>query len=250
MFSNSARCSELSLRPVVKPFLSMFSSSGLTFVSPRKVCKMPKRKLTRSSLNNSPVKSPSLDKFFKSTKERKVDMSPKHLTRSEPSSPDIRKYLSPSGESRHFELPTLKRIVPKRRVNLNSVFEHIVPQVPVYSVSESCDKPTKCLKRNQSQPSPDQPLAKCTKTDSDQEQLVPSTAPLISAVSYKTDHPPQSDPNVCPPPCIKRTWKTVPSRPGIKLFDANSPQTSSKLQLLCRKLWFSSPNSCEIQTLS
>ena len=241
---------------------------------------MPKRKLTRSSLNSSPTKSPGLDKFYRSTKERKLDMSPKHLNRSRATSstsksPDIRKYLSPVGDmklSPSVDLPTIKRTVPKRRVNLNSVFDHIVTraEVPIYKVTTTCtteSQETMCLKRSQPQACQDEPPAKypkhsepqayadeppakCTRTESDDEQLVESSAPVISAVSYKTDLPPLSDPNVCPPPCIKRTWKSGPSRPGVKLFEANSPQTSSKLQLLCRKLWFSSPNNCEIHTLS
>ena len=236
----------------------MFSSSCYSYRSPSKVFKMPKRRLTRSrSLNSSPIKSPRLDQFYKSTKEGKLDMSPKHLTRSRTAlsrtkSPDIRKFLSLSTER-----PTQRRpSVPKRRVNLSSLFEYCEPEEPVCTATVAevphCDDlaSTTNLKRSQPQAASDEPAAKCFKTESDTEQLMESTGHVISAVSYKTDLPSPSDPNVPPPPCIKRTWKSAPSRSGFKLFDPNSPRTSSKVQMLCKKLWFSSPNSCEIQTIS
>lgn len=239
------------------PFLSMFSSSCCSYRSPSKLWKMPKRRLTRSrSLNSSPVKSPRLDKFYRSTKEGKLDMSPKHLTRSRVASsstksPDIRKFLSPSSER-----PTQRRpAVPKRRVNLSDLFEHCEPEEPVCTtVAEvpSCDEQliTGSLKRSQPRAEGAEPPAKCFKTESDTEQLMESNGHVMSAVSYKTDLPSPSDPNVPPPPCIKRTWKSAPAKSGFKLFDPNSPRTSSKVQMLCKKLWFSSPSSCEIQTIS
>ena len=184
-------------------------------------------------------------------------MSPKQLTRSRAASsgtksPDIRKFLSPTTER-----PTQRRpALPKRRVNLSSLFEHCEPEEPVCiaTVAEvpPCEdvQTATSLKRTQPQADCDEPPAKCFKTESDTEQLMESTGHVISAVSYKTELPSQSDPNVPPPPCIKRTWKSAPARSGYKLFDPNSPRTSSKVQMLCKKLWFSSPNSCEIRTIS
>ncbi|KAL5262009.1 hypothetical protein ACHWQZ_G007648 [Mnemiopsis leidyi] len=240
------------------PFLSMFSSCRDSYRSPSKLFQMPKRKLTRSrSLTSSPMKSPRLDKFFRSTKEGRLDLSPKSVTRtraasSSNKSPDIRKFLSPTSEK-----PTQRRpALPRRRVNLNSLFEYCEPEEPICTatvaeVSSSEDQQTtSSLKRSQPQADCDEHPAKCFKTDSDTEQLMESSGHVISAVSYKTDLPSPSDPNVPPPPCIKRTWKSAPVRSGYKLFDPNSPRTSSKVQMLCKKLWFSSPTSCEIQTLS
>ena len=235
----------------------MFSSSCYSYRSPSKLFQMPKRRLTRSrSLNSSPIKSPRLDKFYRTTKEGKLDMSPKQLTRSRAASsstksPDIRKFLSPTTEK-----PTQRRpAVPKRRVNLSSLFEHCEPCEPVCpatvaEVTPTEEPSTTSLKRSHPQADCDEHPAKCFKTESDTEQLMESTGHVVSAVSYKTDLPSPSDPNVPPPPCIKRTWKSAPARSGFKLFDPNSPRTSSKVQMLCKKLWFSSPNSCEIRTIS
>ena len=268
IISNSARCTSLSLALCCEPFLSMFATNSCSYRSPSKLFKMPptKRRLTRSALNTSPIeaKSPRLNKFYRSTKESK-ELSPKHrLSSKTPSakSPDVRKYFSPSSRTSSPARtgsptagPATKRVVPKRRVNLNNVFEHIVTvtEVPTYNVTIS-EVPestsTGCLKRAQPQ-SLDQPSAKCIKTEQDSEQLMAEGAShAVSAVSYKTDVPALSDPLLPPPPCIKRRWKSLSGRPGVKLFDPNSPRTASKVQLLCKKLWFSPPTSCEIQTLS
>ena len=254
-----------------------------SYRSPSKLRNMPKRRLTRTCVP-SPVKSPSLDRFYKVTKDGKgLELSPKHLRSRRlskksspdlrPKSPDIRRFLSPSSER-----ASKKRVVPKRRVNLNSVFEHIVTvtEVPVFTISQvaipaslpsdppssstghssSADEPSSssALKRSQPQaPSPEisQPPTKCIRTDHDVEVCVDHTRQVISLVSNKTELPP-SDPSLPPPPCIKRTWKSAGpmGRPGVKLFDPNSPRTESKMQMLCKKLWFGSPGSCEIQTIS
>ena len=237
----------------------MFASDCCSYRSPSKLFKMPKRRITRSALPSSPVetKSPRLDKFYKSTKESK-EMSPKHRLRSRTGSPsNILKYFSPSTER-----PVKKRVVPKRRVNLNNVFEHIVTvaDVPTYNVTMSevpallepslLEPSAICLKRSHPQ-SLDMPSAKCIKIDTDTEQLMEGSGHIISAVSYKTDLPSLADPLLPPPPCVKRTWKSLSGKPGVKLFDPNSPRTASKVQMLCRKLWFSPPAAnCEIQTLS
>lgn len=229
----------------------MFSRSCYSYRSPSKLLKMPKRRLTRSrSLNSSPIKSPGLEKFFKSTKERKLDLSPKHLTRSRAASassksPDIRKFLSPSADR-----PTVRRpALPLRRVNLSSLFEECETVEPLCSVAQvpACEDASSSLKRTHPQAENSEHPAKCIKTEKDTEQLMESSGHVISAVSYKTDLP--SDPSLPPPPCIKRTWKSAPSRPGYKLFDPNSPRTTSQVQMLCKKLWFS-PTNCEIQTIS
>lgn len=239
----------------------MLPSSRFKLRSPSYRFKMPKRRLTRSrSLTSSPI-SPRLDRFFKSTKEGKLEMSPKHLTRTRAASsstlsPDIRRFLSPASER-----PTQKRpCLTKRRVNLSSVFEYCEPAVVVEPATASTPSqpspPDSTLlnKRTQPQAGLDEPPAKCIRIENDTEQLMESTRHVMSVVSYKTDLPSPTNPNIPPPPCIKRTWKSGPSKPGVKLFGSSSssasPRTASKVQMMCRKLWFDSPSSCEIQTFS
>ena len=229
------------------PFLSMFAGSSCTILDPFRCLNriMSKRKLTRScSVGGSPScyapKSPStrIDQFYKTTKAAspRSAKAPRKST-TVAGSPDIRKYLSPSAD----RTAKKSRLVPKRRVNLTQVFEHVVCHVEKRPL-ESSDS---------------DPPAKLCKIEGDDELLVREEESTVvkSLISNRIDPPSPSDPDLPPPPCIKRRWKTVNSRgQGVKLFGSSPidqlPRTDNAIAIACRKLVFGSPSSLEIRTIS
>eukprot|EP00116_Pleurobrachia_bachei_P010694 sb/3470956/ len=162
----------------------MFAGSSCTIlVDPFRCLSkiMSKRKLTRScSVGGSPCyapKSPStrIDQFYKTTKAASP-RSAKAPRKSTVGSPDIRKYLSPSAD----RTAKKSRLVPKRRVNLTQVFEHVVCHVEKRPL-ESSDA---------------EPPAKLSKTEGDDELLVREEESTVvkSLISNRIDPPSPSDP--------------------------------------------------------
>ena len=211
-----------------------------------------KRKLTRSnSLPNLPcgIRSPGIERYFKTTKDAK-DLSPKpYRSRRLTGSPstrcsDLRKYLSQTSEK-----PAKRRIVSKRRVNLNEVFDSYIDERPTKMPIK--EEPSVCYSK--------QPTGIVCSTISTEvsttsyeftadERPTIESVPLeteeccVSLVSYKTD--PSSNPDHPPPPCIKRKWKRSLgfSQKGFKLFDKDSPRHLSRFRSISQKLMFPSPS--------